>query len=45
MSKVHWNTLFIEQLPPALIFELIDHSYDLVVDKLPKKLKEEMSKL
>ena len=45
MSKVHWNTLYLEQLPPALILELIDHSYTLVVDKLSKKLKEEMTRL
>ena len=45
MSKVHWNTLYLEQLPADLIMELIDHSYQLVVDKLPKKLKEEMAAL
>lgn len=45
MSKVHWNTLYLEQLPADLIRELIDHSYQLVVDKLPKKLKEEMAGL
>ena len=39
MSKVHWNTLFLEQLPNKLLLELIDHSYDLVVAKLPKKLR------
>ncbi len=39
MSKAHWNTLFIENLPPRLILELIDHSYDLVVAKFPKKLR------
>lgn len=39
MSKVHWNTLYLEQLPPVLIRELINHSYDLVVAKLPKKMK------
>lgn len=39
MSKVHWNTLYIDQLNPALLKELIDHSYDLVFSKLPKKLK------
>lgn len=38
MSKVHWNTLFLEQLPGDLIRELINHSYGLVVSKLPKKL-------
>jgi len=37
MSKVHWNTLFLEQLPGDLIRELINHSYELVVSKLPKK--------
>ena len=39
MSKVHWNTLFLEQLPPRLITELIDHSYELVVAKFTRKLK------
>ena len=33
MSKVHWNTLYVEQLPPQVITDLIDHSYDLVVLK------------
>lgn len=42
MSKKHWNTLFLESLVPHLITELIDHSYDLVVSKLPKKLKAEL---
>lgn len=45
MSKVHWNTLFIEELPPKLILELIDHSYDLVVSKFTKKLKAEFDGL
>ena len=45
MSKVHWNTLYLEQLPADLIRTLIDHSYELVVNKLPKKLKEEMARL
>ncbi len=41
MSKIHWNTLFIESLPPELVLELIDHSYDLIVAKFTKKLREE----
>lgn len=46
MSKLHWNTVLIEdQLPPALVTELIDHSYDLVVSKLTKKLKAELAAL
>lgn len=39
MSKVHWNTIFLEQLPVKLLTELIDHSYELVVAKFPKKLR------
>lgn len=42
MSKVHWNTLYLESLPPALILQLIDHSYDLVVNGLTKKLRAEL---
>ena len=46
MSKVHWNTVLIEDaVPPKLIVELIDHSYDLVVSKLTRKLKEELNGL
>ncbi len=45
MSKVHWNTLFIEDLPDALVKDLIDHSYDLVVSKFTKKLKAELEAL
>lgn len=45
MSKVHWNTLVLEQLPPKLILELIDHSFDLVVSKFTKKLKAEFDTL
>ena len=42
MNKLLWNTLEITKLPYQLIFELIDHSYDLVVAKMPKKLREEL---
>jgi predicted DNA-binding protein (MmcQ/YjbR family) len=45
MSKVHWNTLYYEQLPPQLVAELIDHSYDLIVDSLTKKLKQQLADL
>lgn len=45
MSKTHWNTIFLEQLPAKMTMELIDHSYQLVVDKLPKKLKAELKGL
>jgi len=42
MNKRLWNTVEIENLPTKLITEMIDHSYDLVVEKLPKKLKESL---
>ena len=46
MSKKHWNTITIEgNISNALIIELIDHSYDLVVEKTPKKLRETLLKL
>ena len=42
MSKKHWNTLYIHEgeLQPQYIKALIDHSYDMVVKGMPKKLKE-----
>ena len=45
MSKVHWNTVYLEQVPPKLIMELIDHSYELVVSKFTKKLRDEYNAL
>ena len=40
MNKVHWNTVMMDgSLSQKLILELIDHSYQLVVDKLPKSQK------
>lgn len=45
MSKTHWNTLFLENLPPQLIMELADHSYNLVVAKFTKKLKAQFDAL
>lgn len=43
MSKVHWNSVYLEQgLSDAFICELIDHSYELIVASLPKKMRLEM---
>jgi predicted DNA-binding protein (MmcQ/YjbR family) len=37
MNKKHWNTVEIENgIPDAEIRNMIDHSYELVVKKLPK---------
>ena len=46
MNKKHWNTVaFTEGLDDAFLCELIDHSYDLVVSGLPKKLREAFGEL
>ncbi|MCB4807583.1 MmcQ/YjbR family DNA-binding protein [Tamlana sp. 62-3] len=44
MSKKHWNTIQLHknEVPPALVKELIDQSYNLVVKSLPKKLQKEL---
>jgi len=46
MNKLHWNSIEIESnIPTDLLLELIDLSYNLVVDKLTKKLKVELDNL
>lgn len=41
MNKKHWNTVTLGgDVDDALVKELIDHSYELVYDKLTKKQKE-----
>ena len=45
MNKTHWNTILIDgSIPVKLIYEWTNHSYTIVVDKLPKKLKSEFEK-
>jgi predicted DNA-binding protein (MmcQ/YjbR family) len=44
MNKKHWNTLRLDgSLAPSLIAELMDHSYDLVVQGLPAKLRNSLA--
>lgn len=44
MNKRHWNTLVLDgSLSSRLIQDLVDHSYDLVVAKLPRKVREELT--
>ena len=46
MNKQHWNTVFFEDgLPESLLRSLIDHSYELIAESLPKKRKEELKGL
>ncbi len=42
LNKKHWNTVLLEGLPPALIKEMIQHSYDQVLAKVPKKEREKL---
>ncbi|HQA76459.1 MAG TPA: MmcQ/YjbR family DNA-binding protein [Salinivirgaceae bacterium] len=43
MNKRHWNMIFIDgSVPKQLIIELIDHSYELVFNKLPRKKQSEL---
>ena len=45
MSKVHWNTIYLEQVPHDLITDMIDHSYALIIESLPKKVRQEWEAL
>lgn len=43
MSKIHWNTIFLDgSVPDRLILEMTDHSYELVVSALPSKMRKEL---
>jgi len=40
MNKRHWNTITCNgKISQQFLFKLIDHSYNLIVEKLPKKDK------
>lgn len=46
MNKKHWNTVSMSgSLPDQLVCELIDHSYELVVNGLPRKLKKDLEQI
>ena len=43
MSKIHWNTVkFNSDVSDKMMCELINHSYDLVIKSLPKKVREDL---
>lgn len=42
MNKLHWNSVVCDGLRKELILKLIDHSYELVFQSLPKKIKEQL---
>lgn len=46
MNKKHWNTVMADgSVEDSLLYELIDHSYDMVVAKMPKKDQEFLAQL
>src|SRR5690554_2482202 len=46
MNKQHWNTVIV-QLPitKSIFQEMLQHSYELIFQKLPKKTKEELQSI
>ncbi len=46
MNKKHWNTVEAEgRIPNKELFEMIDHSYELVVKGLSKKERDKLLKM
>jgi predicted DNA-binding protein (MmcQ/YjbR family) len=46
MNKRHWNTITIgRDVPDRLVRDMIEDSYDLVVDALPKRTRERLRAL
>ena len=46
MNKQLWNSVYLEMdVKDKLVYDLIDHSYELIVDSLTKKLKSELADL
>ncbi|GAB3923774.1 MmcQ/YjbR family DNA-binding protein [Mucilaginibacter myungsuensis] len=46
MNKKHWNTVHMDGvLSHKQLCDMIDHSYDLVLKSLPKKLQAEIAEL
>jgi predicted DNA-binding protein (MmcQ/YjbR family) len=46
MNKTHWNTVFVDgSISNKLLCDWTDHSYQLVVDQLPKTLKNKLYSL
>lgn len=44
MSKSNWNTVLIhkDELNPKFVLKLIDHSYDMVVKGMTKKMRDSL---
>lgn len=45
-NKKHWNTIIVDgSIPDELLKQWIDHSYELVVAKLPKRVRETLNRI
>lgn len=43
MNKTHWNTVYIDQdMSDDLLFEQVRNSYTIILNSLPKKMKNEI---
>ena len=44
VSNIHWNTISINtgELHQDFVYQLVDHSYDMVVKSMPKKRQKEL---
>lgn len=38
-NKKHWNSIIVDAIDSSLVLKWIDHSYELVWEKLPQRLK------
>ncbi len=46
MNKKHWNSVYMDgSLDDAMVRQLIDHSYAIIANSLPRKLKDELKEL
>ena len=42
LNKRHWNTVEVDGLADAMVHDMIEDSYDLVVSALPKRARESL---
>ena len=46
MNKRHWNSIAVDgSLDDSLVYGWVDHSYDLVVSRLPRAQRQELEAL
>ena len=44
MNKKHWNTVYYDgSLSDSVLYEMIDHSYELVFNSLPKTMQNQIT--